>query len=387
MRNNSPRLRRPASHSGNARTDEFRRGRCSDPPRAIADKGGDSGTMLRGGARSILWDVKRPRKRRVLVDTNVWSYLVNYNAVAALHVHARCSGAVIQVAPSVVYEILRTTNVVVRDVMIEAVTRSYWRRLMPEIYEECCEFVSEVRRLRPEWLRRSPDVGSWLTAVLDWAREDEGFWSRTRHDPSRQADLIGAVGDQSALEHARTGAYLMREYARREGMPFDKVRFDGTMQFPGPVDGWDGSAVEPWRVKGQAIFRRALLWQRQDPTYVDWVGPFADIAAMRAHDASWWRFWLHDVDKRRMPRCWLRWAFETTQATRSITDGTPCDTQLGTYLVSCEHFLTADRVLVDVIEKVRPASPVPVGRTWLVAAGDRALNDVQRILNDIARRT
>jgi hypothetical protein len=73
--------------------------------------------------------------------------------------------------------------------------------------------------------------------------------------------------------------------------------------------------------------------------------------------AGWVSFWFYDVDLHAVPRCWLRWAFEYLQAFRKVTAGTPCDTQLATYLPEADIVLSTDGGFVDRIEECRKYAP------------------------------
>jgi hypothetical protein len=53
----------------------------------------------------------------------------------------------------------------------------------------------------------------------------------------------------------------------------------------------------------------------------------------------------------------LRWAFDYLQAFHRVTDGTPCDTQLGTYLPDADVVLSSDGGFVDRIEECRKYAP------------------------------
>src|SRR5262249_47322877 len=71
----------------------------------------------------------------------------------------------------------------------------------------------------------------------------------------------------------------------------------------------------------------------------------------------WVRFWFYDVDLHAVPRRWLRWAFDYLQAFRKVTDGTPCDTQLATYLPEADIVLSSDGGFIDRIEECRKYAP------------------------------
>ncbi|HEM8495065.1 TPA: hypothetical protein U2Q01_001519 [Burkholderia multivorans] len=94
------------------------------------------------------------------------------------------------------------------------------------------------------------------------------------------------------------------------------------------------------------------------------------------------RFWFHDVDPVRMPRHWLRSAFEFQQQFHKITDGTPGDCQLGTYLVDVDVMLSADKNFVRFAERCRLEAPFFVGSS-VVVPGDRSA--IEALLTELAK--
>jgi hypothetical protein len=64
---------------------------------------------------------------------------------------------------------------------------------------------------------------------------------------------------------------------------------------------------------------------------------------------SWLRFWFYETDVRALPRFWLRWAFEYIQRYKTVIDGTPCDTQLATYLPEADVFISADKAFIQIL--------------------------------------
>jgi hypothetical protein len=76
-----------------------------------------------------------------------------------------------------------------------------------------------------------------------------------------------------------------------------------------------------------------------------------------ADPASWLQFWFYEVDAKAMPRFWLRSAFEYLQGFRKITDGTPCDTQLATYLPEAALAVSADKTFIYIASACRPFAP------------------------------
>jgi hypothetical protein len=87
--------------------------------------------------------------------------------------------------------------------------------------------------------------------------------------------------------------------------------------------------------------------------YTTWLDADVDVRAMLSDSEGWVSFWFYDVDLQAVPRCWLCWAFDYLQAFRKVKDGTPCDTQLATYLPEADIVLSSDGGFVDRIEECR----------------------------------
>jgi hypothetical protein len=54
---------------------------------------------------------------------------------------------------------------------------------------------------------------------------------------------------------------------------------------------------------------------------------------------------------------------------RTVTPGSPGDTQLSTYFTETDLVITADKALLDILEKCRPYAPCPLPKGELVPAG------------------
>src|SRR5436309_617381 len=104
---------------------------------------------------------------RVLLDSNIWRYLVDADAIARLQAITRRTNIRILVAPAVLYEALRLRDEELRRRLVTAMTLPAWRRLMPEAYSESNEFKDEVRRLRPQWLRQKADLAWYRRLYFD----------------------------------------------------------------------------------------------------------------------------------------------------------------------------------------------------------------------------
>src|SRR4051794_5348345 len=98
---------------------------------------------------------------KILMDTNVWNYIVDADGIETLRKASRASGVRIVACPAVAYECLRVPDPVVRKRRGKALAREEWSRLMPEAFSEAEDMLAEIRRLRPEWLLGAPDLRDW----------------------------------------------------------------------------------------------------------------------------------------------------------------------------------------------------------------------------------
>lgn len=305
---------------------------------------------------------------RVLLDSNVWRYLADAGSWAAVAATCRKRDLKVQVAPSVVYEALRTSDPLLRRSLTTLLTQSCWARLMPEAYDEAREFESEAIRLHPNWIR-SGRCPLWEANMRDWQPSGD-FWRRVRRTPDLVASHLIELGDDTGLDSARRAADRERSTGRDVRLKFDRINVAGnTVRFAKSIDGWDGDDVASWRAEG-------LMYARDNfgvPPFSDWLAERVDLkAAHFPFGRDWVRFWLYGVAAKHMSRWWIRSAWQLFQRARKVTSGTPCDGQLSTYLYDCDVFLTSDKVLGEILERCRMETPAPMGRIRVISV-DEAL--------------
>jgi hypothetical protein len=129
---------------------------------------------------------KPPRadsKRRALLDSNIWRYIVDNTSQGPLLRLARDGSYDVQIAPAVLYETLRLRDARLRTSLVRLMTNSRFHRLMPEAYSESMEILHEVERIRPDWLRDAPDMQFFNRLRNDWTRKTGGFWVRCARSP------------------------------------------------------------------------------------------------------------------------------------------------------------------------------------------------------------
>jgi hypothetical protein len=302
---------------------------------------------------------------RILFDTNIWNYFADYGYVYDLKRAARAGAKRIVVAPSTLYEALRINNPETRARRAKFITDLAWKRLMPEAYSESQELLMEIKRLRPQWLKSKQNRGIVQRFRHDWGRTKDGFWARARRSPDREAGYITQWGDEhleAARKHADAQRKIFRESTFEPTVPLTDV-------VAIPLDrpaGYEGDKIEAWRFTGWTSTDHAL--KTAGHPYLDWLSADVDFKALFRDEASWLRFWLYEIELSRMPRFWLRWAFEHLQLFHKVTAGTPGDVQLATYLLEADVVVSADKNFLRITDAVRPYAQFPLAKTKLVTA-------------------
>lgn len=300
---------------------------------------------------------KTPR-RAALLDTNVWRYVIDAGAGGTLLRLARDGPTAVLVAPAVMFEVLRLQDAPLRAKLVRLMTDRRFVRLMPEAYSEAMEILSEIRRVRPEWLREQPEMAYFERLRRDWSKKVGGFWGRCARSPSEEARRLQQIEDPIMLEGGRWQAEVARQEIRasewRKNPPMDKT----LAGFREPVAGWRGDMVEAWRLDSWAGLTFAL--ERRGNAYRDWIAPFVELDHGLLESPQWLQFWLYDAATNALPRQWMRWAHAFAQRFRRVTSGAPADTQLATYFIDADILITADKAMLDILEECRGFAPCPL---------------------------
>lgn len=306
------------------------------------------------------------QQRRILLDSNLWRYILDAGFQGRLLRVARHGNVAIQIAPAVMYEALRLRDAPLRHRLVELMANQAFHRLMPEAFSESMDILNEIKRLRPEWLRQTPDLAFFERNRKDWSRKMGGFWVRCAKSPDHEAGCIaeseGAVMDQ-AQQQIRKMRKEMLATGWNGNLGLDEIRMVPEER----LRGWNGEPVEAWRLESLVGVSYALA--RAGHPYRDWLAPFIDVDGELLRRPEWVAFWLHDVDTQALPRQWLRWGHSFSQRFRKVTSGSGGDNQLMTYLIDTDCVMTADKGFVDIIEACRPFAPKPLPISQRVIAG------------------
>lgn len=316
--------------------------------------------------------------RRLLLDTNIWNYVAVQGAVNDLARSARSASVAILVAPTIVDELRRISDAGKRKKALAAVTRPEWIRLMPEIYSECMELKGEIKRLRPEWVISQPKVAEVNRLRYDWVRKTGGYWDRTCRDIS---DPITdeSIRRENELVLARQDSYAIRQRTLQSGKQAGgtHLRHVGGMPLAG-TPGWSGEPVEYWRLSSLHLFQTELMVYASPVR--EWLDNEIDVFAMMADTESMNRLWLHELAACMVPRQWLRGAFEFLQAWHKVTDGTPGDSTIATYLVEADQVASADKNFVKFVERCNAEAPFTTAKAVKISGGAQAVGELLKLI-------
>jgi predicted nucleic acid-binding protein len=313
---------------------------------------------------------------RLLLDTNVWSRLIDRGAGEDFYRYAKSDKVEVVIAPATLLELLRTPDRLHRRERVRLVCRSRWTRLPTEAESEAAELVAEIRRLHPLWLRQEPDHRLLATLHNFWRHQ---IWKAARADTPA---LVKAAASHASSEKE---ALLRDQREQQQWWRADRVLLsldempsnlrevvvapETAAEAWAVARGWrPGTRVEHWRFETLNVFHQALFVApirsqrtREHTTYADWVGAYVNLEKLNAKRRQFGELVLYAANPAVMRRNWLRWAVHFAQHASRIGEGNPVDAQHATYLFDADFFVT--KRLARILEVVRPSSPSPYART------------------------
>ena len=318
---------------------------------------------------------------RVFLDTNIWSYIADHQAADDLASSARASGVNVVVSPAIVDEVRLIPDAIARRRVLRVITRSDWNRLMPEIYSECIELKAEICRLRPEWMITNPKMSEVNRLRYDWVRRSGGFWDRARKGLEPEATDESVRGEREA-QLAKNESYAIRKRLATAKKPMGHTHLQQVAGMPPEhIAGWADHSVGYWRIPSLNFFRSEL--EVYASPVREWLDNEIDVWAMLSSSASMNRLWLHELDAASVPRQWLRGAFEFLQAWHKVTNGTPGDSRLATHLVEADRIISADKNFVRFADRCRAEAPFETGQAIAVPSGCEGVIETIKLISTI----
>lgn len=313
-----------------------------------------------------------PRVMRVILDTNLWSYIAEREEATALEELEEQLALRLVVPPSILLEVLRTPIPEVRERIVHALTRRGAERVHPstEARQMADDLVGEIRRLRPQWVRSFPQTDKIERLEKYWTKV---IWQRAADDPAAIAAQYDATTmDDEAEQWLEIQHENKLAFTRAGGRVLEiEPVVDLSDQGPDERLGWAGDPLPFWRVHASWFWWLVVSPGRRrissHNTFRDWLDPFIrrDLAAQDRED--WNRLWFYELDAARMARIWITELLPWAQLTARVGGGNPRDVQHAAYLFGGDVFLTADRRLVAVLESLRRWAPEPFARVYCVS--------------------
>ena len=316
---------------------------------------------------------------QVLLDTNVWRYLVDSGRQDSLYTISRKSNVKVVVCPSVVIETLRLSDLAIRRQIIEIQTRDCWERLMPDAYLQCEDVKTEIRRTHPEWKLSSTNISLYRKLRYDWVRSRGGFWSEVRN----KTDSIAAqyrVRDTSMLDQTREQARQMRstvmnsEKGKLVSKPLKELTGSWTMP------NGDNVEVDFWRVYAEAVWGNLLF--QHDSVFRQWMGCDLNLNLLSHYYLDFVNFWAYQVKADSVPREWLRAAIYALQGDRKVTDGNPVDSAIGVHLVDVDFVISADKTFVSIVNRCHEEAPFSTASALLINAGNTGIDQLFQMISE-----
>jgi hypothetical protein len=183
---------------------------------------------------------------------------------------------------------------------------------------------------------------------------------------------------------ARTAECLLSGIKRESNWDFNTPLTDVVGMLVNRPPGYDGDRIQAWRVNGWSSTTNAL--GNANHPYVEWLSADVNFEALFRDPASWLRFWFYEIKCSQMPRFWLRWAFEYLQLFHKVSDGTPGDAQLATYLLEADVVVSADKNFIRITDLVRTYAQFSMAKTKLVGGDERGVTETLKFLRFLGSR-
>jgi len=315
----------------------------------------------------------------VLLDTNIWRYLVDGGFGDSLFQETRRSNKRVAIAPAVIIESLRMSDPKLRNKIIELQTRGCWERLMPDSFLECEDVKREMLTIHPEWALEEENSNLFRKLRYDWLRSKGGFWEKVRVETEKVANHY-RLRDSSTLEEVRSQLRDARKSVVDTGN-----RILNTNSLDDLKGSWrDGRTgekivVDAWRVYAVTIWSNMLS---RESAFRQWLGCAIDLDFLLMHRASdFVNFWQSEVQQEKVPREWLRAAIYAMQSERKVTDGNPTDSAISTHAIDVDLIVSADKNLVAMLNRLQDEAPFRTAHGILVQAGNAGIEELLQILS------
>jgi hypothetical protein len=207
----------------------------------------------------------------------------------------------------------------------------------PGAFLDSREVRGEIRRVHPNWLRRTVSQ----SAISHFLNGDRRFWRMVRQEPESVPrhplyDSLLAEGAGKVLNFQKSARSMRQKLGR------DSLGFVGDTEL---TIQWRLECAEVWWL---AVFEGEPLMR----DYKDYLGPF--LRPKSIDREAWMNFWLGEVDAYAVPRNKLISLAYYFQLRHRPTAGNASDARHATHMLGTEAFVTADRSFHKVLTDLLP---------------------------------
>lgn len=316
---------------------------------------------------------------RILLDTNVWRYLADTDVKHKLFQVASRSNMRICIAPAIVIETLRMSDVQTRNKIIEVQTRSCWHRLMPDSFLQCEDVKREMIRAHPEWELKSKNLNLFRSLRYDWLRTKGGFWEKVRNSPEKVAKDYNRQDSEKLAVARFQSREIRRTLSEKGGRMFDSPS----------LREWSGSwrnaiddelvKTDAWRVFALTVWSNMLS---EETVLKQWLGCEINVELLTSYGAlDFIGFWQAEAREDRVPREWIRAVVYGIQSERKVTDGNPTDSAIATHAVDVDLIVSADKNFVAMLNRIQDDAPCKTAYGVLVQAGRACIDELLHLIS------
>ena len=309
----------------------------------------------------------------LLIDTNLWSYLGQGTDADTLAATLSAAGHEAVITPQMLTEALRTSDVAKRTQIVDMMCSRHWRKLWSAMDAHSDEMTSEIRRLRPEWLRSIPKTDRLHSFRDYWTKV---YWREAKTEP----DVVIARAEAANIRLDAEAEIARVQSSNKETWPFlegdlasaglaANTAEDHPDPDPASRVGWPpGTPVLLWRVNARDIWWAHMgrelggpLTGYRDTTMNDSLGAYVDLPTMRRDRESFNRFFLFDIEGWNVPRTWWQGTVEVLQLGKRLGTGNGADASHASYLPDCDYLLTTDKRFADIVQAAADTPGAPKG--------------------------
>jgi hypothetical protein len=334
-------------------------------------------------------------RKTVLLDTNIWRYLLDNQRSAELkRIQTKLSDRIhISVSPTTAFEIAKLQDNRMKQNLLALVANPCWKKHMNDSYLNSEQLFNAISRHKPE-LVKSGGAKPHYNALLRLHKNRRKGWWRNILDKSNadrvQLETLGSYTTVGVPASIKPGSFDEAASKRIfEGKKLKEFIKDNklspsygdarTKAFLSTSNSRLEVEAEHWRVHG-------LIWHvswDSQPAFKEWLDERLHLDLMNANNTDYVQFWLNEVNSEEVPAHWL-WSFmDYMTQLRKQSSGTYWDLSMAMYCCDADYVISADKVFCDLVGEAGSIANFPVARAVKVRGGEEGIVDLLRIIREL----